>query len=263
MHYIWLTDIDRTLIHSSYFLKNYQRDTICVEYIDNKEMSYMDIKAYELFNSLLGKDNLSIIPITARSIEQYSRIGIMRNNRITAITSNGGQLVRNKVKNIEWSGETAKRVNIEELSTMASELNKVYGKYLTREFKLVDNTYIYAVISPNCHKEAVREFNTCSLIDTLNYYVTIQVNKVYICPVFITKKNAAEKLIERYRKVYEDVQILTSGDGYLDKDFVELSDCRFVPDKSELSKVIEHAEFVPDGMLGTCYMLREINDIVG
>ena len=69
---ILFSDLDRTIIHSSKFLKESINPEIVEFNKDKKPISYMEKEALLLLNEL--SNNLLFIPVTTRSLEQYKRI---------------------------------------------------------------------------------------------------------------------------------------------------------------------------------------------
>ena len=92
---ILLTDLDGTLIFSA-SLKS-ETDLIC-EYKDGVPISCITQKQSELLPSLSG-----IIPVTTRSIEQYTRIHIPNFSPEFALTDNGGNLLINGIPDPQWA----------------------------------------------------------------------------------------------------------------------------------------------------------------
>ncbi|MDE7294517.1 MAG: HAD family hydrolase, partial [Oscillospiraceae bacterium] len=66
---IFLSDLDNTLIFS---YKKMSPDNLCVETKEGKKLSYMTHEGGRLFREMTEK--MRFIPITTRSVEQYSRI---------------------------------------------------------------------------------------------------------------------------------------------------------------------------------------------
>ena len=74
---IFATDLDGTLIHSERHLT--ENETVkVVEYKNRKPLSFMSAKAAKTFRELKQIPNLKIIPVTARTEEQFRRIEIIQ-----------------------------------------------------------------------------------------------------------------------------------------------------------------------------------------
>ena len=89
---ILFSDLDRTIIHSSKFLKESINPEIVEFNKDKKPISYMEKEALLLLNEL--SNNLLFIPVTTRSLEQYKRIDL-KITPLYYITSNGGIILKN------------------------------------------------------------------------------------------------------------------------------------------------------------------------
>ena len=74
---IFATDLDRTLIYSIRQVKD-TAGLVPVEYKNEQPLSYMSNEAVELFQKLKENPNLIIIPVTARSTEQFRRIQVVQ-----------------------------------------------------------------------------------------------------------------------------------------------------------------------------------------
>lgn len=264
MTYLWFTDLDRTLIHSNFFLKDYPiEQTACVEFKDNDPLSYMDKEGIELLRELQQIDNLYIIPVTARSIEQYRRIELFKSHKGFAITSNGGSLLENNAINQSWHDEMLEAMQDIDLNAINDYLNATYSGYLSRPFKSVDDTSSYTVINSAKYKEAVEKFTQDKNVNNQKIYTTIQASKVYITPRAVTKEIAVKKMIARLKLNHNFIKVIASGDGLLDKDFVSVADLRFAPVNTPLAKAMEgDIDLVADGMKGTVEMLKKILKIV-
>lgn len=74
---IFTTDLDRTLIYSIRQVED-TAGLIPVEYKNKQPLSYMSHEAVELLQKLKEIPNLIIIPVTARSTEQFRRIKVVQ-----------------------------------------------------------------------------------------------------------------------------------------------------------------------------------------
>ena len=70
---LFATDLDRTIIYSNKFVENYQTVS-CVEHLDGREISYMSHRALELLAQAKTRCDIHLVPITTRSLAQFSRI---------------------------------------------------------------------------------------------------------------------------------------------------------------------------------------------
>lgn len=244
---IFATDLDRTIIHSSKFIKN-KADAICVETLDGKEISYMSKRALFLFNELKKKDTLKIIPVTTRSIAQFKRIEPLQ-SLLFAITSNGGTILYHGNVLSSWSYKIKEIVEkrIKEYEEIKNILDK-HKKYLTRVPTLIDDMFFFTKVKEDEKKE-IAEILDKELKD-LTWEFTIQGTKLYIMPKEISKENALKFLREYLHENF----LITAGDGKLDVGFLNMGDKRIVPEKSEVIEYLDltkkNYKFVPEGMKG-------------
>lgn len=73
---IYASDLDRTLIFSHRFLDEhkYNKKIVLVEDKDGKEISYMSELAYNKLQEINNNKDITFIPTTTRSLEEYNRI---------------------------------------------------------------------------------------------------------------------------------------------------------------------------------------------
>lgn len=76
----FISDLDHTLIYSKRNINIDKNYATCVEYINDKSITYMTTSAYKKFSSLLKDDTFLFIPCTLRDYSQnnenfiYSKI---------------------------------------------------------------------------------------------------------------------------------------------------------------------------------------------
>ena len=99
----FFSDLDNTLIFSH--RKKGVEDKIPVEYLNGKEQSYMPA---ELARLLTDNQEIMLIPVTTRSMEQYLRVYGLREivHNEHALVCNGGVLLINGNVDEEWLRES-------------------------------------------------------------------------------------------------------------------------------------------------------------
>ena len=216
---ILFSDLDRTIIHSSKFLKESINPEIVEFNKDKKPISYMEKEALLLLNEL--SNNLLFIPVTTRSLEQYKRIDL-KITPLYSITSNGGIILKNNKRLKSWDDFIKNNISNKNYMEIQDKL-KLINKYLTRELTLIDNVFFFSKINDN------------NLFE-LNYELDNILK-------FISKENAINYLLQN--ELSKDNFIITAGDGKLDYNFVFLPDSNLsiVPLNSELYNLIEDKDF--------------------
>ena len=234
---ILFSDLDRTIIHSSKFLKESVNPEIVEFNKDKKPISYMEKEALLLLNEL--SNNLLFIPVTTRSLEQYKRIDL-KIKPLYSITSNGGIILKNNKRLKSWDDFIKNNISNKNYMEIQDKLKSI-NKYLTRELTLIDNVFFFSKINDNNLFELNYELD--NILKYYDWTYTIQGNKIYIMPKFISKENAINYLLQN--ELSKDNFIITAGDGKLDYNFVFLpgSNLSIVPLNSELYNLIEGKDF--------------------
>lgn len=234
---ILFSDLDRTIIHSSKFLKESINPEIVEFNKDKKPISYMEKEALLLLNEL--SNNLLFIPVTTRSLEQYKRIDL-KITPLYSITSNGGIILKNNERLKSWDDFIKNNISNKNYMEIQDKLKSI-NKYLTRELILIDNVFFFSKIDDNNLFELNYELD--NILKWYDWTYTIQGNKIYIMPKFISKENAINYLLQN--ELSKDNFIITAGDGKLDYNFVFLSgsNLSIVPLNSELYNLIGDKDF--------------------
>ena len=99
------SDLDNTLIYSH--RRNLPEPKITVEWLNGKQQSFMTEKSFNFFSD---NPDVQLIPVTTRSIEQYSRLTALTEGlKVSyAIVCNGGILLSNGMIDTDWMNETMK-----------------------------------------------------------------------------------------------------------------------------------------------------------
>lgn len=216
---IFVSDLDNTLIHS---YKAADKNDICVEWKDKKELSFMSEYSYDLLNRIYN--NLNFIPITTRSIEQYNRISFFKNNCFPkyAVTSNGGILLENNIINEKWRQESKAIVSdgMQEIKKghkiLSSDSNIIF------EIRLVDEMFLFT-------KSKEPDLTVNKLKDNLNNdKVDVYSNgiKIYIVPKGLNKGTALLRIKEYLNSDY----VICAGDSEFDISMLKIADDVFIPD---------------------------------
>ena len=234
---IWFSDLDRTIIHSSKFLKESLNPEIVEFNKDKKPISYMEKEALLLLNEL--SNNLLFIPVTTRSLEQYKRINL-KIKPLYSITSNGGIILKNNEPLKSWDDFIKNNISNKNYIEIKNKLKSI-NKYLTRELTFIDNVFFFSKINDNNSFELNYELD--NILKCYDWTYTIQGNKIYIMPKFISKENAINYILQN--ELSRDNFIITAGDGKLDYNFVFLPDSNLsiVPLNSELYNLIKDGDF--------------------
>lgn len=220
---MFATDLDNTLIHS--YKKADDTTEICVElYTDGKKLSYMTQSAYNHLNELKSLENLSIIPVTTRSIEQYQRIRLFKGDTHYprfALASNGGNLLIDNVADEKWFNESS-----ELIADSMPQLNKamnILDSHNATQFdaRLVDGLFVFTKSSDI--PDITRILNES--LDLTNVFILNNGEKIYVIPKILSKGTAIKRLKERFSP---DLTI-SAGDSQFDIPMLSNTDIAIIP----------------------------------
>ena len=253
---IFATDLDKTLIHSYRHLTNKKPVTV-VECKGTKPLSYMTDDAIKLLNTLKQEQNLKIIPVTARSNEQFQRISIVTDSEY-AIIASGGMLLHNNQPLPEWDKYVNKIINDNsQFYTYLMDILNDYSTIMEVPPRIVDNAVIFFKLNTPPDTQPVfidRILNICKNID---WNATIQAQKIYLAPHNISKETALTFLTN----YLNETDIITAGDGKLDINFIKLGTLKFIPSPSEALDCMSDTSdctLITSGIDGTHNMLQQI-----
>ena len=221
---LFACDMDNTLIHSS---RLYKENDINVEIYDGREISFMSPKAVELLNKLLESDKVDFLPVTTRSIAQFSRIQLPSGVN-TALVCNGTILLKNGMPDKKWQ-ETA----IAETEEYLPEMEQLYEKYkksdLFRTVKIVDGMFLFAARE---NRDGIDELaEKLAKETTLNLEVSGR--KMYWFPSIANKGIS----LKRYCETFGYAKVISAGDSLIDYPMLDFSDTALVPDKETAGKI--------------------------
>lgn len=250
---IFATDLDNTLIFSKKRINPQEEDNICIEKINGIDSSYVKRDTLNKLKDL--SKEICVIPVTLRSLEQYKRVQLV--DFTYAITSNGGIILVNGMKELEWEKRIMKIVqNIDKFHELVPMLES-YIECFEKPLKCVDNIFYYGKLKMNNpHIDELLLFLEDTL-DTKQWEYKIQTGKIYIIPRGINKESALEYLCNSL----QCDGLVCAGDGVLDLGFLKLGEVMYVPEESEVLVHIQNTkslELVPSGIEGTTSMLEHV-----
>lgn len=266
---IFASDLDRTLIFSDIYLEEcpptgyeifematVDESTVC---------SYMSKETAEVLRNLILSNNLTFIPVTTRSIKEYTRIdwdqaadGLTSAIQY-AIVSNGGHILyKGQILN-EYEEYIRKQLNITEMSEIADILNSKLK--MTKEVRLLDNSFLFGRIDDiSRFKSLAKQLKS----KYKQYKFMSHRSKIYCIPSCLNKGTAI-KWLSTYLK---DTIDFVSGDSSFDIPLLEFGKYVFIPAKNkftkeELRKVIDSGCVVTgQGIKGSEDTLRYIKDVI-
>ncbi|MCM1577214.1 MAG: hypothetical protein NC078_00245 [Ruminococcus sp.] len=213
---IFLSDLDNTLIFS---YKKMSPDNLCVETKEGKALSYMTRSAAVLFREMTEK--MTFIPITTRSVEQYSRItfpgGFVPE---LAVVSNGANLLVNGVPDDRWREETE-----DDISACASEFSAFERLLKSRpevyfDIRIVDGAFLFTKCKNAAHIIALMNRE----ISPLSTELFTNGDKLYALPLTLGKETA----LARLRKRFLGEKFIAAGDSLFDEKMLRSADIAIV-----------------------------------
>lgn len=230
------SDLDNTLIYS--YRHDIGSNKVLVETKEGKELSYMSEVSHKLLQEVAKVKNL--VPLTTRSIEQYSRISFGSQVKIQyALVANGGILLEDNKINEEWRRETKEIISYaeEEMEKGIEILKK--DENVCFEVRKVDGLSVFTK-SSNVEVTIGRLKEN---LDTDTVYIDSNGMKVYIFPKALDKGSS----LKRFRKyVGENNYFIAAGDSGFDVPMLLAADTAFCPeslevsDKENIVKLAEH-----------------------
>lgn len=254
---LFATDLDNTIIHS--YKKADENKEICVElYTDGKKLSYMTQKAYEHLNILKLNNNLNIIPVTTRSVEQYQRIHLFKGSNPYpeyAVTSNGGILLVNNVSDEQWYNESLELI----ASSMPQleKARKILDKHSATQFesRLVDGVFVFT------KSDDIKEITDIlsKSLDLSDVFILNNGEKIYVIPKILSKGTAIKRLIKKFRP---DITV-SAGDSAFDIPMLSETDISIIPpDMPMIDKIKTGKKLIkPDNCNFAEFICSQISNI--
>ena len=243
---IFASDLDNTLIHS---YKHRRDNDICIELLKGEEQGFMSRRVYDCLSAL--PDNIELVPLTTRSVEQFERIKLPAGCFRRAITTNGALLFADGVRDEDWRSEQLRFAD-ELMPLMKSLYFELEGDPKLNVVRIVDDMYLYISCSDSSYMgEFMDRYSSVSELD-----VMASGRKIYFLPPSINKGSALQRLAEREE---HHIFTVTAGDSTIDLPMLEYADHAIIP--GGLEKLLKNpnrsvycgdgdfAEFVIDTVL--------------
>lgn len=239
-----LSDLDGTLVHSLRALPEDQAsDAVIVEEYQGRPITV----AHKATIGVLAEvDALAqFVPVTTRSVAQLRRVTPLWERVVVgwAICSNGATILERGVPDPDWCSRVRQRAReaapVEEVrGVLERQFGGSSGAPWLGAWRSCDSHFVYAVCDPK-ETPAGTATQAARAVAQFGWVTVKHGRKLYVLPRYLTKRAAAEYLIERL----EIERVLAAGDSLLDRELLELADRSWVPAGSEL----ERAGAVPRG----------------
>ncbi len=235
MKILFACDLDNTLIYSHKHKKN---GDICVERLDGREQGFFLPECEKPLREIISR--AEFVPVTTRSVEQYSRIGWIEGlSPEFAVCTNGAVLLENGGRVSDWCGEYSRMIE-----PYRSELRALGERFSEdKRFircRMVDDSYLFVY----CDKDVPPEETARELSQECSLNVSASGKKIYFLPKEVNKGEAARRLKSR---LGADI-VISAGDSEIDVSMLCASDFAVFPyELSEAVRAPETAVFSGDG----------------
>lgn len=206
----FFSDLDNTLIFSH--RKKGVEDKIPVEYLNGKEQSYMPA---ELARLLTDNQEIMLIPVTTRSVEQYLRVDGLREivHNEHALVCNGGVLLINGNVDEEWLRESIELSQIQN-SEVNIILKRVQEEGKAKTIYVLQDFMFYFVCDDAdnycCYLKEIANLN--------DVFIEKDSRKIYVIASNINKGACVKRYIRRFGVK----DFFTAGDSEFDISMLEL-----------------------------------------
>lgn len=219
--YLFACDLDNTIIHS---YKKAQESDICVEMKDEKKLSYMTQKSYKLLKEIYEqRTDILFVPLTTRTMEQYSRINLLDSKFPKyALAANGGILLIDNCLDEKWYDESLEIIkdSLNELKLSMDILEKDENIYI--DIKIIDGLFVYTKSSNPKKTLSVLSEN----IDISKVDVFENGDKVYV----ISKKLNKGAAVKRLKEKLNIEKTICAGDSLFDISMLNIADIAVYPE---------------------------------
>lgn len=211
------TDLDNTLIYS------YKRESgsgVCVEYKDGKALSYIEREAYRMLQNL--PQNLCLVPVTTRSLEQYRRV-LLYPDRVPhyALCANGAILLRHGEVDQDWLADSYAMI-AEERPILEQGLALLeQDAEVTLAPRLVDGLFVFA--KTRNPQQSLK--GLAAHLNTTKIFLDQVGEKVYIFPKLLDKGLGLKRLAALLSPEFT----IAAGDSSFDIPMLRAADLAVIP----------------------------------
>ncbi len=240
---LFISDIDNTLMYS---YKHKREGDVCIEMLDGKEQSYTSPRTLSLLKE--AGEKLTMVMLTTRSINQYTRIDFGEGAPKTALCSNGTILLQNGKPDGEWLS-----LSRELCEPSRAEMQRMYEKLKPsqnyRRALIVDDMFLYVccVDGVDTAVEAAR----LQSLTTLN--VLFSGRKIYLFTPPADKGVSMERIKKRLGADF----VICAGDSPIDLPMLRNADVAIIPnDKNMTSESYKNVVVCPESKRFTEFVLE-------
>jgi phosphoserine phosphatase len=227
-------DLDRTLIYSSraFWLETPDAEApsiVVAEVYDGAPISFMTRAAEQLLLELAA--TTTFVPVTTRTVAQYSRVQLPGPVPRFAITTNGGTILVDGAPDADWARTLQTRLSADAapLAEVRALLEDPTATDWILRVRTAEDLFTYAIIDRDTMPaDWIAALHTqCQL---RGWTVSVQGRKLYCVPDAVNKSTAVAEVRRRLGAPL----VLAAGDSLLDQRMLEEADFAFRPAHGEL-----------------------------
>lgn len=247
---IYASDLDRTLIFSNKFISEHPTDApyTPVEYKDIRVISNMADEVHERLLKIKDNKNITFIPVTTRSIDEYKRVNLGFIPEY-AIMSNGGTILHNGEVMEEWNNYIRSKMDYMEAIDIITDIEEEMQS-VNYKVKMIDNCYLF-------FKTEIPELFDNEVMYLMGKYPNWdfirQVKKCYAIPKHFSKQIALRWIYNKLNKPY----LIASGDSELDLPMLAIANRAIIPKHGSLVKdgFVEDGTFADGGITSPLFTM--------
>lgn len=237
---IFASDLDRTLIYSTAFVKDVMKDINVIEYKDEIPLTYIAEAARKKLKFL--SERICFIPVTSRSLEQFRRLTLFNEDISNkyAVVANGGIILKDNEIDLEWEKIIHEKMSgILYIGELMNSFKKLLEHENVKSARICDEMFIYIVLYD---KQIEDEYivTLSILCKEAGYEVVKNGRKIYILPYFLNKWEPLKYIMEKEKETL----IISAGDSILDLPMLKNSHKGLIPYHGELN--LDYGEITND-----------------
>ena len=231
---LFASDLDRTLIYSArafwLTMPDAEAPRIVVsEVYQGAPLSFMTRAAEQLLLDLSATS--TVVPVTTRTVAQYSRVRLPGPVPHFAVTTNGGTILVDGVADAAWSSLLT--AHLDERAAPLPEVRAMLEDPAAATWILrvhtAEDLFVYAIIDRDAMPaEWIADLHERCL--AAGWTVSVHGRKLYCVPQPVNKSSAVAEV----RRRLGDPTVLAAGDSLLDARMLEDADIAFRPAHGEL-----------------------------
>lgn len=237
-HWLVACDLDQTLIFSPRSFRLPEGvpapPLTVVEHLDGEPAAFATPS--ELASVAELARAAEFVPVTTRTLAQYSRVDLGVRPRY-AVAANGGHLLVDGMPDEAWAAQVRERLarTCRPLHEVARLADRLAADGWVRVTKVADDLFVYLVAY---ERDGVPDLTSLSreLVDD-GWSLSVQGRKVYLVPRELTKQAAIAEAARRAGTT----MLAAAGDSLLDRDLLAVADVAVRPAHGELHELGWHA----------------------